>query len=130
MTERERLIELINNYPCMSTAEDCFMESISDDLADYLLANGVIVPPCKVDDEVWFLYRLTEKYGGTRIVKAEVVKLMYNTVGQMSQWWLQIVYDDIDGRQDVTEALLGKTVFLTKEEAEQALRKEDEGKCI
>lgn len=49
---RDRLIELINNYPCMSTAEDCFIESISSDLADYLLANSVIVPPCKIDGEV------------------------------------------------------------------------------
>ena len=27
----------------MSTAKDCFMESIAEDLTDYLLANGVIV---------------------------------------------------------------------------------------
>lgn len=89
------------------------------------LAKAVFLP-CNIDDEVWFLYRLTEKYGGTHIVKAEVVRLNYSTVGQMSQWWLQIVYDDINGHQDVTEALLGKTVFLTREEAEQSLRKEDE----
>lgn len=55
MTDRERLIELIGNYPCMSTAEDCFMESIASDLADYLLANGVIVPPCKVGDKVYYI---------------------------------------------------------------------------
>ena len=49
---RDRLIELLNAYPCMSTAEDCFIESISADLADYLLANGVVVMPCKVGDMV------------------------------------------------------------------------------
>jgi hypothetical protein len=40
---KERLVELISDYPCMSTAEESFMESIADDLADYLLANGVII---------------------------------------------------------------------------------------
>ena len=114
---KNKLIELLLERDL----DDDWYDGEIENIADYLLANGVIVSPCNVDDEVWFLYRLTEKYGGTRIVKAEVVKLMYNTVGQMSQWWLQIVYYDIDGHQDVTEALLGKTVFLTKEEAEQAL---------
>lgn len=27
-----------------------------EDLADHLLANGVIVPPCKVNDDVWLVY--------------------------------------------------------------------------
>jgi hypothetical protein len=55
MKMKDRLVELINSYPCMSTAEDCFMESISDDLADYLIANGVVVLPCKVGDIVYLI---------------------------------------------------------------------------
>ena len=45
---RDRLVELIKNYPCMSTAEECFMESIAEDLADHILADGWMRPPCKV----------------------------------------------------------------------------------
>ena len=83
ITMRDRLIELINNYPCISTAEDCFMESISADLADYLLANGVIVLPCIV------------QHGGTHI------KLGVNSEGKV----------------------IAESVFFSKEEAEEALRK-------
>lgn len=43
MTDREKLVELI---------EQVYYCSI-EELADHLLANGVIVLPCKVGDEVW-----------------------------------------------------------------------------
>ena len=59
MTDRDRLIELIcdkiqdghcigycNHPPC----NQC------KDLADYLIANGVIVPPCRVGDTVYVIY--------------------------------------------------------------------------
>lgn len=47
MTERDRLIELLNAD--MSGCDGDYAE----ELADYLIANGVIVPPCKVYDTVW-----------------------------------------------------------------------------
>lgn len=43
MTEKERLIELL------ADAGLCHYDTI----ADHLLANGVIVPPCKVGDTVY-----------------------------------------------------------------------------
>ena len=46
MTERERLIELLKNVPRNTRA-------FYDQFADYLLANGVVVPPCKVGDTVY-----------------------------------------------------------------------------
>lgn len=45
MTNRDRLIELLED----TAHEKGGMPSFSD-IADYLLANGVIVPPCKVGD--------------------------------------------------------------------------------
>lgn len=47
MTERERLIELLDQNCGYSE------EQKAETLADYLLANGVIVPPCKVGDKVY-----------------------------------------------------------------------------
>lgn len=44
MSERDRLIELLNTD--MSGCDGDYAE----ELADYLIANGVIVPPCKVGD--------------------------------------------------------------------------------
>lgn len=79
MPEREKLIELINNYPCMSTAEDCFLESISSDLADHLLADEeikhafellkaekegrLIEAPCKVGDTVFCIWQYSDFTG-------------------------------------------------------------------
>lgn len=50
MTQRERLIELLMDVPADGVGL----------IADFLLANGVIVPPCKVGDDV---YWIDETYG-------------------------------------------------------------------
>ena len=53
MTERERLIELIKNsdvLQCCCHYND--FDRYCKQIADYLLKNGVIVPPCKVGDMV------------------------------------------------------------------------------
>lgn len=44
MTEREMLIELISKVQ--------YMGGLEEQLADHLLSNGVIVPPCKVGDYI------------------------------------------------------------------------------
>ena len=44
MTDRDRLIDLIHD-------SDLSLDSVR--LADHLLANGVIVPPCKVGDSIY-----------------------------------------------------------------------------
>ena len=56
--QRERLIELLNNvHNGWDGTKDVPYQHISDveELADYLLANGVIVPPCKLGDTVWYI---------------------------------------------------------------------------
>lgn len=54
MTERERLIELLCSAPLGSkTFEQQYYKSTITKIADYLLANGVIVPPCKIGDTVY-----------------------------------------------------------------------------
>lgn len=45
---RDRLIELLQSAPA-----DCEGNRNVGVIADYLLANGVIVPPCKVGDVVY-----------------------------------------------------------------------------
>lgn len=112
MTERERLIELIEAYPCMSTAEDCFMESISADLTDYLLANGVIVPPCKVGESCYPLPRYK-----TPLVERKISRITYSARN------IIIGYYENDGqyRPPLRTRILGEDVFLSREEAEKAL---------
>lgn len=54
LTERERLIKLLNHE---------FGTEVSEIVADYLLANGVTMPPCKVGDMV-YLDLFADYYGG------------------------------------------------------------------
>lgn len=114
--QRERLVELISS---VETVEDITVEPIAcNRLADYLLANGVIVPPCKVGDKVYilkdgkvtnyFVLEISKHYNGT---------MYFETVPQdvrgCPQWF------NVSNR--FTDKNIGKTVFLTREEAEKAL---------
>ena len=116
MTDRDRLIELCNqkiNTMKFNNSDHWFdfHERVSN-LADYLLANGVIVPPCKVGDTVWFD---TYKKNGTVPLGVQPHKV-----------------DRIDvicvvGEKELIETKLydwyfGESVFLTKEEAEEKLK--------
>ena len=54
MTDRERLIELLDGY-YEETSEvyvHYFTEEESEMLADYLLTNGIIMPPCKAECQI------------------------------------------------------------------------------
>ena len=55
MSERERLIELLQNcrIPFRQTLGDIFYKSVIEKIADHLLANGVIVPPVKIGQTVY-----------------------------------------------------------------------------
>ena len=59
MTQKERLTELLKTPEKASFVRKAGV-SLSDTpegiTADFLLANGVIVPPCKVGDTLYFLY--------------------------------------------------------------------------
>ena len=106
---RDRLIEILKTpiYPKIGVDP-------AEVVADYLLANGVILPPCKVGDMVYTVGVFTGQ-----VLSQKVVAINYGDEG---------LYLLLDGFTvvSVTEQL-GKTVFLTKEEAEAKL-KEREGK--
>lgn len=54
MTERERLIELMQKqFAELYKDGDWNFNEMLVGVSDYLLANGVIVPPCKVGDTVY-----------------------------------------------------------------------------
>lgn len=94
---RDRLIDLIHD-------SDLSLDSVR--LADHLLANGVIVPPCKVGDTVYipYLSNVIEK----KVCSIVVQKPFYTVYcGGTS---LRFAEEDF-----------GKTVYLTREDAEKAL---------
>ena len=124
---RERLIELLKqaDEKCNSIkqckncigfgkGEDCLNFLISD----YLITNGVIVPPCKVGQVVYQIY------WDFRIDKCKVSAL---TQKSDESFKIRVTSGINRSVFEVTPDRLGKTVFLTREEAEKAL-KEREGK--
>ena len=83
-------------------------------LADYLLANGVIVPPCKVGDKV---YLTSGNYFGEKIFEGVVAQISIYNNGEIRFW-------EYGHPLSFTPNDFGETVFLTREEAEQKLREE------
>lgn len=100
MTDRDRLIELLGDY------------LYSEQIADHLLANGVIVPPCKVGDKVYL--PCLNDWGD--IENYTITEFVLDNDG------LLFVVDDEDRETHPIEEI-GTDVFLTKEEAEKALER-------
>ena len=84
----------------------------AESIADYLLENGVIVPPVKVHDMVYFVDENSNEFTG--IDECCVSNLEWNGV-----FWAIFTDKDCYG---YSEDYIGKTVFLTKEQAEKALK--------
>lgn len=100
---RERLIELLRQsgitwYPSK--------------VADYLLENGIIVPPCKVGDTVYCIIK-----GFSGVMRGRVCSFILTD----KKTTIHCAIDGYFG-QDFPYCEFGKTVFLIKEEAEKALK--------
>lgn len=120
MTERERLIEICEDLilSCKaSLCTDCehnkidYPHCMGVHFADHLLSNGVIVPPVKAGDK---LFRIVDM----PYTLDSVVSKITETVEPYS-----IVYKNIlGGYSCIPFDEFGKTVFLSKKEAEKALK--------
>ena len=113
MTDRDRLIEIIlkSDILCDSCGE--YSNSYcAEAIADYLLANGVIVPPCKVGDTVY-------TYGAKQIKEWEITFVGKNS---RNEYKFIAVVGKCEDLLTFWNYEIGKTVFLTKEEAEKALK--------
>ena len=114
MTESERLIELLKESE--KKVSEIFSEPLELEewlgvYADYLLANGVIVQPCKVGDTVYVLAGPNgHKY------EKDICEGFY--IGDDGV--VQVRVRNMKGNHG-TYGVIGETVFLTSEEAEKAL---------
>jgi hypothetical protein len=109
---RDRLIELIKQAKKHTKNANSDIER-NMIFADYLLANGVIVPPCKVGDKVWTKYGYTFEVEGIEILKD---KKIFRCGNLGTDDYMAFFEDEI-----------GKDVFFAKEEAEQALNNIQKG---
>lgn len=120
---RDRLIELIKDakdeYPTVPTINCCKAE-FANFLADRLLENGVIVPPCWFGDT---LYRIVTSGTGVKrkIVKHEHGKLPEVAYIKTQKRYVRKIVVTKNNFFDVCDGF-GKTVFPTREEAKQALK--------
>ena len=122
---RDRLIELINDCRSM----DGYGMDLVEKQADHLLANGVIVPPVSIGNTVYEL--IVPRYGKSHhINKATVMGFRLgdfrDLCGHKRKEYLCVLYDTSPYITHITLDKIGKTVFLTKEEAEQALKEREQ----
>ena len=108
---RERLIEMIQN-----SVGGC-ARYWAEVIADHLLANGVIVPPCKVGEWVWCI-----ELGQVKKAKIEELHYQASIHGHYSDDILFHAYD-FKRKEEISfwRDDIGEAVFLTREEAEKAL---------
>lgn len=110
MQERDRLIELLEDtlheWEC-----DVQSETLSQ-IAEHLIENGVIVLPCKVGQTVYCLIQ-----GFENPLKATVNRITAQVSGVVISCSVLGYFGESYMATD-----FGKTVFLTKEEAEEKLR--------
>lgn len=122
---RDRLIELLQKRSCFynkckGSCSNCDYVPIADvdfdNLADYLIANGVIVPPCKVGDMVYFVLEDDKTEEGKFISKQQI-----NDVSTKG-----IFVSDSLSEENCNDFIpysdFGKSVSLSEEEAERALK--------
>lgn len=123
MNDRDRLIELLEQHCLLRTD---YLECTASEgtkcsacLADHLISNGVIVPPCKVGEKIYMLVTrkthsfMLEKGKGMMKVKNQHTFIKPTRLTKLNFFK---VLDDF-----------GKTAFLTREEAEAKLRECEQG---
>jgi hypothetical protein len=97
---RDRLIELLESTRYWGSGT-------SEEIADYLLANGVIAPPYKVGDTAYYICRANQK-----IEQGEIGTIAYWDDGHF-------LFSLGKGRCSIVDK---NEIFLTKEAAEQAMK--------
>lgn len=108
---RDRLIELLEE--ASQIWDESPLGSFNEVCADHLLANGVIVPPVRVGQTV--LYNPF----GNHLLELEIAQIIIEPIAEIGMSFHccgGVVFDMRD---------FGKTAFLTREDAEKALRKEN-----
>ncbi len=103
---REKLIDLLDDFGCdISFCDICNRPNDdcegckNEQLADYLLANGVIVLPCKVGATLY----------GIKKFKSTGRKTVYSFTAPDMAWIIE------------HKSAFGKNIFLTREAAEKTL---------
>lgn len=112
---KERLIELLDKKQVCGwkyVVDDYTTDIFNEDIADYLLTNGVIVLPCAVGDVVYVIRYapISQKY----YIKESIAEVIVSINGHF--------YLEYNGRK----YMFGEKAFVNKEEAEKALKEKQQ----
>ena len=114
---REKLINLIDAFREEDAPGD--KRTWTEHLADYLIENGVIIPPCKEGDKLYLVCDIDDVYTIDELtVTAVDMKNIYCS-GYVPP------RDDTEIRIPISE--IGENAFFTREEAEKTLPEIDTG---
>ena len=116
--ERKRLVELLDNF---NRENFCINLKISilEKYADHLLDHGIVVPPVKVGDIVYFVARNNGKPIGT-IDEMEIVMIGKTETGYCAKGKLGETTFDIIPHFEIDNY----TFFTSREEAERKMKGE------
>ena len=120
---RDRLVPIVKDSLMKHIGKSC---NLAENIVDDLIENGVIIPPCKVHDTVYYLntmYHMALKKN--KVYEAKVVRIVTTYLGTCLV--IHIRSDD-GGCCEIPDIKdWGKTIFLKKEEAEKAKEGADNG---
>lgn len=122
---REKMIELLrkaseNNYLMHYDLSDLCdsWSGCAERMADYLLDNGVVMLPCKIGETV---YSVENVWNGRKTEKKVVTRIIDRIAGNELNPLYMVSTNPYEIHYLPSE--FGKTVFLSKEEAEKALER-------
>ena len=111
---RDRLVDLVESARYWGA-------NTSEEIANYLLENGVVAPPVKVGQTIYVLWSGGRK--GKGVAEFQVRSINLDTPDDM-----EIVYRSKKLNATMCRYAnasdIGNTLFLSREEAEQALERE------
>lgn len=106
---RDRLIEIIRKSHCVDVwdywNDELKQPNPIETLADHLIKNGVVVPPCKLGDKIY-------QTDGIRIYESTISEITF-TAQKMICVTENIAFD---------ETAIGKSIFLDKKEVQAKLK--------
>ena len=126
---RDRLLELIFQGDEKCSEQDCrdckhhgneFCGF--EHIANYLIENGVVVPPCKVGETVYYIHETYwdknyKDYIDTKELKEDVVQIV-----ECPELKTNLMLEVKEFDWDLFNNWLNGEIFLTKAEAEQKLK--------
>ena len=122
---RDRLIEKLNKSFAEQYEKRGLLTAVHT--ADHLIANGVILPPCKVGDSCYPLDASERELTCEEKISRITISERNIIIGYYEHWdYYNRCRKTDNWRLPLRTRILGKGVFLTREKAEAKLKEREE----